>query len=137
MEDFDNAWVEDHFKVNIETALCNTVLLADSEQTVQIDLTCKITERSVTEEESGDQFVALTVKGASVLQPESIENTPHIEATILQRLLRNAKPVENLHFIPYYFRANRGGRGQMRVGLMNAGWVASGGAGGIIKEERV
>lgn len=137
VEDFDNAWVEDHFKVNLGSTSCRRFFAADSEQTVQIDPGCEITERSIKEEDSGDRFVALTVTGASVFQPESIANTPHTEARALQRLLKGAKPVESLHFIPYYFRANRGGRGQMRVGLMNAGWVASGGAGGITREEGV
>lgn len=27
---------------------------------------------------------------------------------------------ETLHFVPFYYRANRGGRGQMRVGLRRA-----------------
>ena len=31
------------------------------------------------------------------------------------------KPLPSLHFVPYYFRANRGGKGHMRVGLRR--WV--------------
>jgi hypothetical protein len=35
--------------------------------------------------------------------------------------MAEAKKIETLKFVPYYFRANRGGRGMARVGLKE--WV--------------
>ena len=36
---------------------------------------------------------------------------------MLFKAVVHARPLKALYSIPYYFRANRGGKGQMRVGL--------------------
>ncbi|CAD0111513.1 unnamed protein product, partial [Aureobasidium uvarum] len=86
VEDFDNAWVQDHFA-------------------------------HVQDKSSGDSFVALTVThGASVLNTDAFEETPFL----LDDGLSKGTPLPSLEFVPYYFRANRGGKGHMRVGLKRA-----------------
>ncbi|KIW19857.1 hypothetical protein PV08_00432 [Exophiala spinifera] len=102
VEDVDNAWVTDHFKG------------------VQLDPECSIRERTVTDGTTGDTFVALTVPdgGASILPSAGIHASPGVETGKLREVERSAEAViDELHFVPYYFRANRGGRGQARVGL--------------------
>lgn len=109
VEDVDNTWVTDHFK------------------SVQVDpVSSCVQERSVTDEITGDFYKALTVsKGASILDVDEIHARPGVEVgpsengTQLQESL-----MDELNFVPYYFRANRGGRGQARVGLRR--WHRSG-----------
>lgn len=102
VEDVDNAWVKDHFK------------------SVQIDPACSIREKTVTDDTTGDTFVALTVTdgGASILKSADIHASPEVEAGDLHEIEKSIDSViDELHFVPYYFRANRGGKGQARVGL--------------------
>lgn len=101
VEDVDNPWVKDHFK------------------SVQLDPSCAVQEKTITDDTTGDTYVALTVaKGASVLKTQDIHAYPDVGAGELQRVEEAADTViDELKFVPYYFRANRGGRGQARVGL--------------------
>ncbi|KAJ9613061.1 hypothetical protein H2200_003002 [Cladophialophora chaetospira] len=101
IEDVDNAWVQDHFK------------------TVQLDPHCKIDEITVTDKDTNDAYVALKViKGASLMNMDALHASPDARIEELDKATgADAKIIEELIFVPYYFRANRGGRGQMRVGL--------------------
>lgn len=45
------------------------------------------------------------------------KSTLFVDVAAVKEAKRSSKVIESLHFIPYYFRANRGGRGHMRVGL--------------------
>lgn len=65
----------------------------------------------------GDAYVALTVThGASLLDTSAFEETPFL----IDNGVGQGKPLPKLDLIPYYFRANRGGKGHMRVGLKRA-----------------
>ena len=101
VEDVDNPWVKDHFK------------------SVQLDPACAVQEETITDKTSGDTLVALTVaRGASVLNTGDIHACPDVEAGELKKIEQSVDTViDELKFVPYYFRANRGGRGQARVGL--------------------
>ena len=89
-----------------------------NQQTLALDVDCKVVERPIHDCQSGDSFVGLTVtEGASIVDLESMQMMPIIDAAALKSAMQNSKPVKTLQFIPYYFRANRGGRGQMRGGL--------------------
>ena len=44
-----------------------------------------------------------------------------IEKEELNKSMETAKVINELKFVPYYYRANRGGRGMARVGLKK--WV--------------
>ncbi|KAK5175645.1 uncharacterized protein LTR77_000784 [Saxophila tyrrhenica] len=96
VEDIDNPWVEDHFK------------------STQISQDCKIEERPMQEKTSGDSLVGLTITdGASIIGANSRNNSPSMSLGSCYK----SEPIRELHFIPYYHRSNRGGSGQMRVGL--------------------
>lgn len=101
VEDIDNSWVKDHFK------------------SVQLDPACAVQEKIMTHETTGDTYVALTVaKGASILNAGSIKAQPGVDLNPVDEGAQSQDNVlDELNFIPFYFRANRGGRGQARVGL--------------------
>lgn len=100
VEDIDNEWVQDHFRgtfVNTDACL--------SEQMVK---------DSVTEE----QYVRITLHdGTCTMDMGKFAPGPSVSAAQFTRQLKDCEQISALHFVPYYFRANRGGRGQMRVGL--------------------
>ncbi|KAH6996724.1 hypothetical protein BKA56DRAFT_666915 [Ilyonectria sp. MPI-CAGE-AT-0026] len=103
VEDVDNSGENNHFK--------DTYLKADS----------PVSEQKCTDEQTGEEYVALQSVGWN--RPEmSGASSAAGEA---------AGEARELVFIPYYFRANRGGEGQMRVGLLNGG-----DASGIVFPER-
>lgn len=83
-------------------------------QSTLLSSTCEITERLVQNQDLGDSYVALTVtRGASLLDTGAFNPTPFLR----DNGVGEGKPLSKLEFVPYYFRANRGGRGHMRVGL--------------------
>ncbi|KAB5566694.1 hypothetical protein GE09DRAFT_1284443 [Coniochaeta sp. 2T2.1] len=97
-EDADNAWKTGHFK---DTAISRS---------------SAVSEQSLVDEVSGEKYVALKTKSWQRQLPD------------VQRQGRGEEPgfdaaetvyglERELVFVPYYFRANRGGKGQMRVGL--------------------
>jgi len=97
VEDVDNPWVEDHFK--------STVL----------SKSCSFIEKTVIDETTGDTYVALATRGASILKTDDIHAYPGVPQ---ERAVKFDKFVNReLHFVPYFFKANRGGRGHARVGL--------------------
>jgi DUF1680 family protein len=93
VEDVDNPWVKDHFKS----------LLLDPEGTV--------VETEVPAEVMGESFVAITMlEKLSFLEVNSA-SAPHMTRA------STMKSFDELHFIPYCLRDNRGGNGHMRVGI--------------------
>lgn len=68
---------------------------------------------------SGDTYVAVTVSaGASILDIELVdEASPAMPAPSLRSITRAGKILPKLYLIPYFARANRGGKGHMRVGF--------------------
>ena len=72
------------------------------------------------DEESGDRFVT---DGASTIDCSKFKVAPAVDATTA---LQHSEPIKDLRFVPYYFRANREGKGQMRVGLKAASPSAGG-----------
>jgi uncharacterized protein len=102
VEDVDNTWVKDHFR------------------SVQLSSSCQITESTVTDKENGDTYVALKVGGggASLIDLSTVGHGPGLAVEDIDRIEKaEVKELEELNFVPYYFRANRGGKGMMRVGL--------------------
>lgn len=72
------------------------------------------------EKTTGDTFVPLELKeGACVMAntQNSHHNLPFSNATPLLAAESKLRALSSLRFVPYYFRANRGGKGHMRVGL--------------------
>ncbi|KAK7418320.1 hypothetical protein QQZ08_011307 [Neonectria magnoliae] len=94
VEDVDNSWEKNHFK--------DTHLKVNS----------PVSERRSTDGETGEEYVALQSVGWNIVPGTSGATLAAGEETSGAR---------ELVFIPYYFRANRGGEGHMRVGLLNGG----------------
>lgn len=97
MEDVDNPWVDDHFK------------------SLVIDPTNAINETVVSGEVMGEPYVGLTI--------DTYPNILRVDTTLSPRFPLNSlkqeesKAANQLHFIPYALRDNRGGKGHMRVGI--------------------
>lgn len=87
-------------------------------QMLALDKNCDISENFISDDESSDRFVGLTItKGAYNMDTQSLQGSPTNDARVVQSTTKRSRAVDELHLIPYYFRGNRGGRGQMRVGL--------------------
>ncbi|KAK4550396.1 hypothetical protein LTR36_003363 [Oleoguttula mirabilis] len=96
VEDADNTWVTDHFKsVIFDTSV------------------------SLQEVKRTDIFADETIIGVCAVDAASFLHVPESSdawyGTPSDSLQANKK--ESLNFIPYYARANRGGKGMMRVGI--------------------
>ncbi|KAK5698336.1 hypothetical protein LTR17_023743 [Elasticomyces elasticus] len=104
LEDFDNTWVEDHFKGTF------------------VDPSVPLVEQHISAEEvTGDSYVRLELKNGATnvksVAQDKTRSAPFVDALEFLDSERKHEPLRSLNFIPYYFRANRGGTGQMRVGL--------------------
>lgn len=88
-------------------------------QSVFVDPQAPISESEASDSATSERYTALTVeKGAYILNSESLKPAPFLQLEDLESRRRQmAKQVPELHFVPYYFRANRAGKGHMRVGL--------------------
>ena len=87
-------------------------------QNTFVDSTSPLIERETLDTTTGDRYVSVSLQnGARKLEVDQIRAAPSADLGRLQTLLETAAVIPELHFIPYYFRANRGGRGHMRVGL--------------------
>ncbi|KAK3640634.1 hypothetical protein LTR56_003697 [Elasticomyces elasticus] len=91
-------------------------------QGTSIDIRVPVTEQHITADETtGDSYVRLELQNGARdvkdVAQDKARNSPFVDASGLFDSARNQKALESLNFIPYYFRANRGGTGQMRVGL--------------------
>jgi len=93
----------------------------DIPQTTFVDNKSELNEHVVEDEDLTDSFVALDLhSGATTLSGR--ENTPlstgpGVDAVALQESIGQSEPLDVLRFVPYYSRANRKGKGHMRVGL--------------------
>ena len=90
---------------------------------MQLDPDCAFEEKLIKDARSGDAYTGLTVvAGTSLLDIGLLEDaSPAIPARFLHSVSRAGKVLPKFHLIPYFARANRGGRGQMRVGFKK--WV--------------
>ncbi|KAK6601681.1 Non-reducing end beta-L-arabinofuranosidase [Botrytis cinerea] len=101
-EDFDNPWVDDHFKARKSFTSFHSLVL---------DTECEITETDVN---SAEPYKELTVRDGATLFKIPQQSGPylaHNEDNFVKVDIRR------LHFIPYALRDNRGGKGHMRVGM--------------------
>jgi hypothetical protein len=114
VEDFDNDWVQDHFKArNPIVSPCSWLML--EQQTTFIDIQAPVEESSMSHPET---WVALTLKdGCRTLESERTDRSPLADLRAREQKLQAAQVIPRLHFVPYCVRSNRGGRGHMRVGL--------------------
>lgn len=64
----------------------------------------------------GESYIGLTLKKAGIVIPQE-ELAPALELKKGLGALIEGKEAVDLHFVPYWARANRGGKQQMRVGI--------------------
>lgn len=106
IEDSDHSWVEDHFK---------SLVLAPGTTKAG----GKLSENTIEEEKAdlplGETYVGITLKKGGLFIPQE-ELVPSLESKGLEELVKGRETVD-LHFVPYWARANRGGKHQMRVGI--------------------
>jgi DUF1680 family protein len=100
VEDYDNSWVDDHFN------------------SIHITREGSLSEEAVVDKTTNDHYVAVTLKnGAKKIDGQKLKAYPALEADGFDQIVKGADVVSELNFVPYYFRANRKGKGHMRVGL--------------------
>ncbi|KAI9737325.1 MAG: hypothetical protein M1834_009478 [Cirrosporium novae-zelandiae] len=102
LEDVDNDWVDDDFK---------SLTLTPTKAT--------ITESLKSDPQTQETYVGLTVRnGISLLDGMGVGmgSDGGGEGKEMGKE-KKKKVVEELRFVPYYYRANRGGRGVLRVGV--------------------
>jgi hypothetical protein len=99
VEDFDNPWEQDHFR------------------DVGITIGTPVTEEEGVIDKMGEHYVGLRAAGWARKMDQWSQAEPGLEpgSTVAVEALKKAR---DLTFIPYYLRANRGGKGHMRVGLL-------------------
>lgn len=103
VEDADNSWVDDHFK--------NTV----------VSSRCAVTEERKTISGTDHAYIGLKAAGQqrdmTYFRCQTTEGSdPGI--AVVPDTTHMLGPPHQLVFVPYYLRANRGGKGHMRVGLL-------------------
>jgi hypothetical protein len=75
-----------------------------------------ISEAERFDKDTGERYIALAASGAcSFLSVREVYGGPGVLSESIKT--QENKEVKDLHFVPFYYRANRGGKGQMRVGL--------------------
>ncbi|KAI5284922.1 hypothetical protein KEM54_000956, partial [Ascosphaera aggregata] len=108
VEDIDNSWVDEHFKTVVFDT--NTPLVESEEGKAPYNLN----DREVVE-----PYVKITAEnGACFLKTNDTKGPERRTKYAIDKDRR-----ETLTFVPYYVRANRGGRGMMRVGLRTGDFV--------------
>jgi len=81
----------------------------DCYQSLVWDPSAKVTEEIVVDEQHAEQYVKLAATG-NFKKTVTKEASPESYTVPLQE-------TDRLVYIPYYYRANRGGSGQMRVAV--------------------
>jgi DUF1680 family protein len=99
VEDFDNPWVDDHFK------------------SLLLNPAGKITEAVISDSKLGESCTTLTAHNATSFLESDNYRAPHMSLEVAQKTQQKYPDVQQLHFIPYCLRDNRGGKGHMRVGI--------------------
>lgn len=86
-------------------------------QSIELDPSCNISEHHRQDSTLGETFIGLRVEsGASVVDLRQFNNGPFYDL----QPNNDAGCDEDqrvLNLVPYYFRANRAGKGHMRVGF--------------------
>ena len=88
-----------------------------SSQTLLFDTSASISETTKTDDETGETYVMLTASGSFAFLDLSSGPKPYPGLDCDPADAQTGQTVDQLHFVPYYYRANRKGRGHMRVGL--------------------
>lgn len=95
-EDVDNSWVKDHFK------------------SVRIAENAKLEEDTIHDSLLDEEIVV--VKAPAVVTKEITLTSGNFPGFNASNAKETSEPVQ-VRFVPYFYRGNRGGNGQMRTGL--------------------
>lgn len=106
LEDADHPWVDDHFK---------SLVLAPEITKAGGKLSEHIVEEDKADLPLGETYVGIKLKKGGIVIPQE-ELAPSLGSKGLEELVKGRETVD-LHFVPYWARANRGGKHQMRVGI--------------------
>ncbi|KAI1822131.1 glycoside hydrolase family 127 protein [Xylaria intraflava] len=99
VEDSDNPWEQDHFR--------NVGISADT----------PVSEEPRVMDKTGEHYIGLSASGWVRAMDQWSQGEPGLDpSSVVEAGV--SKEARELVFIPYYLRANRGGRGHMRVGLL-------------------
>lgn len=86
-------------------------------QSIELDPSCNISEHHRQDSALGETFIGLRVEnGASVVNLRQFNDGPIYDLQPISGSGCN-EDQKVLNLVPYYFRANRGGKGHMRVGF--------------------
>jgi uncharacterized protein len=94
--------------------LCSETRLILSAQPILLKPSPTVSEHDVTDPDTGHSYIALRYEGSPYQLQVSTPNPGHEVDAVSIVPMSN---VSSVHFVPYFFRGNRGGKGQMRVGL--------------------
>lgn len=115
-EDVDNDWVQDHFKV-CSASLTLYVPELTGLQSVILKADCDIEEKTI-DSAVGGKIIGLEVtKGAYTQTIEDTSASPFVTGSAMSEVAFPMTALKSLTLVPYYYRSNRRGRGQMRVGF--------------------
>lgn len=90
------------------------------EQTAALKNGAKIHEHDVLDPTTGDGFISLAIGKEDIARVELDQRVPGMPWMGVDGEGKGAGGANDLKLVPYYFRANRGGRGMMRVGFARA-----------------
>lgn len=94
--------------------------VADQSQTLLFDTSASISETPKVDVETGESYMMLVACGPfSFLNVDGCSRpSPGISPDAADA--HADRTVDQLHFVPYYYRANRKSKGHMRVGMRRA-----------------
>lgn len=80
-----------------------------------------MTEMRKTDDSTGETYIMLTASGPfPFLDTEEMNKSQGGARIDKPDAPRIEKSIDRIHFVPYYYRGNRDGKGHMRVGLRRA-----------------
>jgi len=114
LEDVDNQWVDDHFK-SVVLAPFVTSAAKDNNGT-DLSKVCK--EAWKEDLPLSEGYVSITIqKGGMLLARKALESRQLDFEKSIEALIDQETDAVDLTFVPYWARANRGGKHMMRVGV--------------------
>lgn len=114
LEDVDNPWVTDHFKTLVFTP--SKAFLSEAPRTDEsTGETYVVVTASLIEMLDGGVWTSRGSEFLAVEHERPKGNGPGVRAEHIEVLEGNVG--SELVFVPFYYRANRGGNGMMRTGL--------------------
>ena len=87
----------------------------DHFKSLVLDPAAAVEEKKGAADEVGEPYIGLIVRNAASFTDVDKTHAPHMN--LKSATTGKASGADELHFIPYALRDNRGGKGHMRVGI--------------------